>query len=156
MADWTTLLEGPLRERALQTADEIAEVLRGRQGDEGPTLASGLAGRAFLFAELERGQPRNEHRTQAQQLILGAASALEEQPLLPWLYAGFSGIAWSIERLGTLGVPSIDNLEEIDEALLGLVSRQPWSANYDLIVGLVGIGVYALERLPRVRRWGYS
>ncbi|HYO58450.1 lanthionine synthetase C family protein [Archangium sp.] len=129
--------------------DEIAGVLRARQGVEGPSLSSGLAGLAFLFAELERVQPQHGHRAHAKQLLLEAASAIEEDPLPPWLYGGFSGIAWSISRLGAMGVSSIEDIEEIDEALLGLVSRQPWSADYDLIIGLVGLGVYALERLPR-------
>jgi len=149
MAEWTVLLEGSLRERALQTVDEVAGRLRERQGVEGPTLAGGLAGLAFLFAELERGQPGRGHQALAEQLLLEAATAVEEQPLSPSLYGGFSGITWSIERLRALGVPSLDDLEEVDEALLGLISRHPWSADYDLIIGLVGMGVYALERLPR-------
>ncbi len=149
MAEWTTLLEGPLRQRALRIVDEIAGALRERQGVQDPSLAGGLAGQAFLFAELERGHPRGGHKVHAQQLILEAASAIEEQPLSPGFYGGFPGIAWSIERLGVMGIPSIQDLEEIDEALLGLVSRQPWNANYDLVSGLVGMGVYALERLPR-------
>jgi lantibiotic modifying enzyme len=149
MAEWATLLEGSLRERALRTVDEIAEGVRERQGLEGPTLAGGLAGLAFLFAELEQRQPRMGHRARAEQFLQEAASALAEQPLLPWFYAGFSGIAWSLERLGALGLSSAEDLEEIDEALLGLVSRRSSNAHYDLIAGLVGIGLYALERLPR-------
>jgi len=149
MAEWTILLEGHLRERALRTVDEIAGVLRERQGVEGPSLSGGLAGLALLFAELERGQPQRGHRAHARQLLLEAASAIEEQPLPPWLYGGFSGIAWTIARLGAMGISSIEDMEEIDEALLDLVSRRPWNADYDLIVGLVGLGLYALERLPR-------
>jgi lantibiotic modifying enzyme len=149
MAEWTTLLEGSLRERALRSVDEIVDALQKRQGLSGPSLSNGLAGLALLFAELDRGQPQRGHRNQAEQLILEAASAIEEVPLLPWLYGGFSGIAWSITRLGALGISPIEDLEEIDEALLGLVSRRPWNGNYDLIIGLVGLGVYALERLPR-------
>jgi hypothetical protein len=42
-----------------------------------------------------------------------------------------------------------DGAAEIDDALLGLVRAQPWPHDYDLISGLVGMGVYALERLPR-------
>lgn len=42
-----------------------------------------------------------------------------------------------------------DGADAIDDALLGLVRMQPWSHDYDLISGLVGMGVYALERLPR-------
>jgi class I lanthipeptide synthase len=149
MAEWTTLLEGPLREQALRTVEEIGSVLRARQGEEAPSLAGGLAGFALLFAELARRRPQDGHRDHAKQLILKAASAIEEDPLPPWFYAGFSGIAWSIARLGRLGISSIEDMEEIDEALLGLVSQRPWKADYDLITGLVGLGVYALERLPR-------
>ncbi|HEX8823198.1 MAG TPA: lanthionine synthetase C family protein [Archangium sp.] len=148
MAEWTTLLKGPLRERALLTVEEIAGALRARQGREGPSLSNGLAGMAFLFAELERGQPHHGHRAQAERLILEAASALEEQPLPPSLHGGFVGIAWSLARLGAMGMTSIDDMEEIDEVLLRLVSRRPWGADYDLVVGLAGLGVYALERLP--------
>lgn len=149
MAEWTTLLEGSLRERALSSVEEIVAALRKRQGRMGPSVAGGSAGLALLFAELDRGQPQRGHRDHAEQLILEAASAIEEVPLLPSLYAGFSGVAWSLTRLGTVGISPLEDSEEIDEALLGLVSRRPWKGVYDLILGLVGIGVYALERVPR-------
>jgi len=42
-----------------------------------------------------------------------------------------------------------DPLEEIDAALLRYLDHSPWTADYDLIRGLAGFGVYALERLPR-------
>jgi hypothetical protein len=42
-----------------------------------------------------------------------------------------------------------DDLAEIDEVLLDHLNQSPWRGEYDLIEGLVGIGVYALERLPR-------
>jgi len=42
-----------------------------------------------------------------------------------------------------------DPLAEIDAALLRYLDRSPWTADYDLIRGLAGFGVYALERLPR-------
>ncbi len=42
-----------------------------------------------------------------------------------------------------------DPLEEIDAALLRYLDHSPWTADYDLIRGLAGLGVYTLERLPR-------
>src|SRR5262249_43798455 len=39
--------------------------------------------------------------------------------------------------------------DEIDDALLESVGEPPWTDNYELLYGLVGIGTYALERLPR-------
>ena len=149
MKEWTTLLDGALREQALRAVDEIAQALRDCKELEGPSLSGGLAGRAFLFAELERGQPHSGHLGHAERLIQQATVALEQQPLLPWLHGGFSGIAWSVERLGQLGVASAEDMGEIDEVLMDLTARQPWSGEYDLIRGLVGLGVYALARLPR-------
>jgi hypothetical protein len=40
-----------------------------------------------------------------------------------------------------------DGGDAIDHALLDLVRTQPWRHDYDLISGLAGMGVYALERL---------
>ncbi|MBM7118476.1 lanthionine synthetase C family protein [Archangium primigenium] len=149
MKTWTTLLEGTLREQALGAVEDIARALQESQTFDSPTLSGGLAGRALFFAELGRDRPQLGHASHAERLIQQAALAIEEQPLLPWLHAGFAGIAWSIERLNTLGVHSLDDMDEIDEALLGITSRKPWGGEYDLIRGLVGLGVYALERLPR-------
>ena len=42
-----------------------------------------------------------------------------------------------------------DPLAEIDEALLQYLDHSPWTADYDLVRGLAGLGVYTLERLPR-------
>jgi lantibiotic biosynthesis protein len=42
-----------------------------------------------------------------------------------------------------------DPLAEIDAALLSYLDHSPWTADFDLIRGLAGFGVYALERLPR-------
>src|SRR5262249_39549787 len=39
------------------------------------------------------------------------------------------------------------DLVQIDEALLSHLDRSPWPDDYDLVNGLVGFGVYALERL---------
>ncbi len=39
--------------------------------------------------------------------------------------------------------------DDIDHALLGFLQTSPWPRPYDLMSGLVGYGVYALERLPR-------
>src|SRR5205814_920463 len=43
----------------------------------------------------------------------------------------------------------VDVNEDVDGALLRLVASPLWSGEYDLVSGLVGFGVYALERLPR-------
>ncbi|HVR07898.1 MAG TPA: lanthionine synthetase C family protein [Thermoanaerobaculia bacterium] len=108
-----------------------------------------------------------------------STEALASTPLAPDLYGGFAGVAWTAEHLygprfadldgdaagdgdAAAGEPAPeaagaagesetdpDPLMEIDDALLHYLDRTPWTADYDLIRGLAGLGVYALERLPR-------
>jgi hypothetical protein len=49
---------------------------------------------------------------------------------------------------GICGEDDCDAAAEIDRVLLETVRSKYWRGNYDLIAGLVGIGVYFLERLP--------
>ncbi len=44
--------------------------------------------------------------------------------------------------------PMQASTDAVDEALATLVNRPGWRADYDLVAGLVGFGVQALERLP--------
>lgn len=75
---------------------------------------------------------------------------LATEPLTSSLYAGFPGIAWAVELVDRLlGADREDRNGAIDEALTHLLRRYPEQAPYDLIDGLVGIGVYALARWPR-------
>jgi hypothetical protein len=70
--------------------------------------------------------------------------------VLPGLYSGFAGVAWAVEHvLWRLAPDAEDPGEEIAAALREHLSQSPWQRLYDLIGGLVGYGVYALERLPR-------
>jgi hypothetical protein len=57
-------------------------------------------------------------------------------------------VAWAAQHLrGRLLDPDEDACEAIDDALLGVLATGPWP-EYDLVHGVVGAGVYALERLP--------
>jgi hypothetical protein len=84
-----------------------------------------------------------------EQLLDSASEAVATQPLPPDLYQGFTGIAWAVEHLRGTDVAEEDPLTELDEALAGLLRTRPWQYHHDLVSGLVGLGVYALERLPR-------
>jgi hypothetical protein len=127
-----------------------------------PTLAGGTAGVALFFAYRagRGGGPGAAGDTDAAALLLERCTeALATTPLAPDLYGGFSGVAWTAEHLyGPRFAPETpeategdgeDPLEEIDAALLHYLDHSPWKADYDLIRGLAGFGVYALERLPR-------
>jgi len=116
-----------------------------------PTLAGGDAGYSLIHSGLDAAFPRRGHATFAQQALGRAVEALATTALPPSLHAGFTGVAWVAELL--FGDPSAppddDGSAAIDVALDAYLSRTPWKDPFDLIDGLVGIGVYALERLPR-------
>jgi hypothetical protein len=87
-------------------------------------------------------------------------SAIEEAQALRSLslFAGLGGLGWTIEHLLRLGGSDSsttaaagddqDSNAEIDAAMLRALEPGTWPGHYDLIGGLVGFGVYFLERLP--------
>jgi lantibiotic modifying enzyme len=155
---WKPLLEGPSADQASRTVREIAEALPGAVSRESAplaSLASGLAGQALFYAYLAIATSDEAAADRAAEFLERAADELANTPLPPHLYAGFPGVAWTMEHLQDLlfeapeGEEAEDPIQEIDEALLGPLERSPWMGEYDLIGGLAGLGVYALERLPR-------
>ena len=85
----------------------------------------------------------------------------DAQSLMPSLslFAGLGGLGWTIEHLLRLGRENSfsvstaagddqDSNAEIDSAMLRALEPGVWPGQYDLISGLVGFGVYFLERLP--------
>ena len=117
---------------------------------EGPSLAGGAAGLAVFYGYLSRKHPGGRFEVVALCFLREAEEAVESVTMGPSLYSGFSGVAWAMthlaERLGDAGPPC--STEAVDAALKTYVNRPGWKADYDLIIGLVGLGVYALERLP--------
>jgi hypothetical protein len=87
----------------------------------------------------------------ARQCLDQATEAVSTQATNASLYGGFTGVAWAADLADRLLDPDAeDRSEAVDDALLQLLSRDDrWSAPYDLIVGLTGLGVYALQRYPR-------
>jgi hypothetical protein len=140
-----------------------------------PGLAGGAAGAALFFAYRAQsgaaGGGGDADAESAAILLDRATEALASTPLPPDLYGGFTGVAWAAEHLYSPRFADLDGdsdldagsggdaathepevedpLEEIDNALLRYLEHTPWTADFDLIRGLAGFGVYALERLPR-------
>ncbi len=151
---WIPLLEGEAATRASQALDQILADLE-VQGSAAPaiggSLAGGWPGLALLYAYLDRARPGEGWRPKAQAALDTAIRLLGEEVMPPGLYSGFTGIAWTMEHFQGLDPePSgEDPNQDIDEALLGFLGKGPWTSDYDLISGLAGYGVYALDRLGR-------
>ena len=150
---WRPIVSGPLGERALRAVDGIATASSkpstGERRD--PSLSGGLSGLAVLHAFLERAEGSGRHEDLARSYLGESIELLAAQPLGASLYAGFTGVAWAAELVdGLLGSDGDDPNEAIDDLLSRLLARPDWDrASYDLIYGLTGLGVYALQRWPR-------
>jgi hypothetical protein len=118
--------------------------------ESSPGLGGGSATRALFFHHLARYSGDPTHRDLSAANAEQCAAALESVPLSAALYSGFTGIAWLLAHLqsGDDAAEHFD-LSDIDGLLVEYVSRRPaHELHFDLISGLVGIGVYFLERLP--------
>jgi lantibiotic modifying enzyme len=149
---WQPLLGGAARERALQAVRDIADDLRaGFPAAAGvdASLGGGRAGVAVFFAYLERSG-HGPGTAAAAHYLEEAMDAVASEPMNTMLYAGFPGVAWAATHLrDALFEPGTDDpAADVDELLREHLDRSPWTGDHDLIRGLVGLGVYALERLP--------
>jgi hypothetical protein len=147
-----------------QAIDELAAALAPRE-EGGPAaadalrsqaLADGPAGLALFFHYLDLARPGQGHDEHALAHLETAIAATAEQMTAPGLYGGFSGVAWVLEHLtGRLLEPPApgeeDPGDEVATALAAYLGHTPWLDDYDLISGLVGFGVWAVERVPRAR-----
>lgn len=157
---WCPILEGEDAVRAADAITAVAEAigeapLPSRYAV--PGLGSGEAGVALFFEYLDRARPGAGYGEIARRRLERAIDALAADPLIPSLYSGFTGVAWAVEHLQEGAdvegeedaAEEEDSNEDIDAALLDHLRQTPWELDYDLTSGLVGYGVYALERLPR-------
>lgn len=139
---WRALLEGEEAERARAAADAVTADLAGRELD--PSLYYGHAGVALLHGY--RARTGDERALDAAADSLGAAAAMFAEERAPWLAGGFTGVAFAIAHLADLVETDDDTLPDLDAAIANVVDRDPWPFHWELMVGLLGLGVYGLER----------
>ncbi len=153
---WEPVLRDHEAEGALQSLREIAEVLRNPSQHSATdeefrgqsfSLGSGSAGLAVFFAYLEKSGIFSGFRQAAFDQMNHAIEAVASEFTRPALFGGFAGVAWAAEHVTKLFSESAEDLNsDLDSAVEQFVSVTPWKDDYDLISGLVGLGVYCLER----------
>jgi lantibiotic modifying enzyme len=139
---WRPILNGSLREQAVAAVESIAADLR-RFSVRDFSLAGGAAGISLMFDYFARYRSVPGDQNISQRFLDQAIESVSDEPSLPSLYSGFTGVAWVCEHLHS-GVSNT----VVDRVLLRYLKATPWKDDYDLVSGLVGIGIYALERLP--------
>jgi len=157
------LLAGARRTEATSRLHEIARALdrpydewtlSQRPGDTGlrtVSLALGRCGLAVFWAHLARAGLDDRGADHAARLLEESIDLLPTQTMDASLLCGCPGVAWTTEHvLRLLGQASGDDPNaDVDEALLAGLGDPTFAPAYDLIDGLAGHGVYALERLGR-------
>jgi hypothetical protein len=142
------LLESSLRSDLSSSLEQLALRLHEPRRLRTPAASlRGWAGLALAHSVLERALPGRGFAARAQEDLARATRALARSAVPPTLYAGFTGLGWTTEFLRARG--NHDTNAEVDKALAEYLSIDTWNGSVDLISGLVGYGVYALERLPR-------
>jgi len=158
LAPWRVALPEHLQERARAILHDIAHALPQPTERLGGDLASGQAGLAlfqayYALAGFEHGCGR--HRKMAEGHLEEACGKLPELANNPSLFAGYTGIAWTVDHLQSLGfIEGNEDLnEDVDDALLRFLEGDPRQHLCELIVGLVGYGMYGVGRahLPKGR-----
>ncbi len=154
MSLWQPLLSASQAEQALGLAEEIAHALEALSRDrqqlaaDPVSLANGMPGSILFFAYLDQARPEGGWGDLAVEVFETAIDEMAGLPADPGLYAGFTGMAWVHEHLQDWFLDGSDDTGADIAAAVEKALSVPWS-DYDLIQGLVGMGVYALERLPR-------
>jgi class I lanthipeptide synthase len=157
---WRPVFSGDLATQVLGIVDDIADATSGPTAHPS-NLADelvpawrcsldALAGQSLLHAYLALHGGAEARADVAIALLDQATDAAGALTLPPSLYFGFAGISWVASHLaGRLFEETEDNCLEVDQVLLATLDNPMWNARYELLNGVVGMGVYARERLPR-------
>ncbi|RMH15406.1 MAG: hypothetical protein D6696_20840 [Acidobacteria bacterium] len=149
------MLDGELAARARDAVAAVVaelrrpspEQLRCRLRKRGfPTLGALEPWAALLFAYRAEATGSAADDERADEVLEEAHDVLAPGNRLD-LYGGWCGVGWALSHLSETD-PEDDELAGLDAAVLALLERPGLVYCYDLIGGLVGLGVYLLERLP--------
>lgn len=138
MADWRPLVTDPVRRAELATV--IREIV---DAVPAPTELTGHLDHAVMRAYLAQHDIVEDPDDTVGSSLVAAVNAFAAAPVLPALFGGACGLGWTIEHLAG-GETAEGVCATIDRALL--LRLATWTDDYDLIAGLVGFGIYGLER----------
>lgn len=143
-APWQPLLSGSDRSHALERVREIADALKEQlEQHDYPALAGGLGGFSLFYSYCDAVFDDRGYGELASQLLQRTVTQAAAGGLAVGLFGGYAGIGWLCDHVG-VNEDGSDANAPFDRLILdGLAS---WEGEYDLINGLVGLGVYGLER----------
>jgi lantibiotic modifying enzyme len=135
------LLDARTADRARSATADIAAALTAADlPDASPS--SGKAGVALFLTAFGATE-------EATTLFESAIDQVVEGPVDVGLYGTTVGLGWALSIVEGRLTEVDEDESDVDALVARVTSVDPWPAHYDLVRGLVGLGVYALERLPR-------
>jgi lantibiotic modifying enzyme len=143
MSGWRPLLDGEDAVRAREAVAAIHADLHARP-PVAPSLDGGDAGTALLGAYLSLAGDEDAG-DRAVDALERAMDGIADVPT-PWVLNGFTGIAWTIAHLAPHVNLEESTLDELDALVGSFAMTTPWPSQYEYVGGLIGLGVYALER----------
>jgi hypothetical protein len=142
-AAWQPLVEGADAELAHEAIAAIALELEALEPTDA-SLYHGQAGIALFHGYRARAGEARALDAAGDALAFAVQGGGEEH--LPFLARGFAGTGFALAQLSDLIDPGSETLDEYDRAIAWVLERDPWPFEWELIVGLIGLGVYGLER----------
>jgi len=132
-----------LRERLLHVIREISDGIAAHAPN--PANVDTFADRAILRAYLSQDDAVSDDDDLSAAALATAVTTFSEGRYPASLHGGAAKVGFTVAHLAG-GVEADEVCGAVDTALLRRLEESPWSGDYDLIVGLVGIGVYGFER----------
>jgi len=150
---WKPILQGSLRDRALDTVWALADALfdteadpyRGREA----SLAHGNAAVALFYGYHAKAHKGHGYKELAIAFLARALRSVSSPQESPALYCGTTGVAWVAAHLQDEAGHGTCLPEWTDTALLQMLNQSDGGCGVGLFGGLVGQATYALERFPR-------
>ena len=137
---WTPVLDGALADNARRAVRDIADDLATIEV-EVPHRADVALFWAYAAGAFDDAPSAARYDA----AVAALAGELEHLAMGVNLYGGLAGAGWVLAHVGDNGG---ELLAAIDRRLVDAIPEAtPWDGPYDLIGGLVGLGVYFLERL---------
>jgi lantibiotic biosynthesis protein len=156
--EWQPLSGEAWEAQAFDVLDELAQAVVSAE-PSAPGLSGGAAGMALFLAYYAEAREDEAAEARATELLERACAGLGNARVGPDFFAGWTGIAWAVEHLAGVEPHEGDTDKEdphdedpndaVDAALSSMLAKPAWPGPYDLVSGLCGLAVYALERLPR-------
>jgi lantibiotic modifying enzyme len=143
----SVIFDTPLRSAIEASVNDIDVALRQRLKAFHHDDRDGLAGMALFFGHLALATDSAAHKGAVRTCSDHLVGKVAEVPMRPQLFGGAAGVGWVLAHLERRHLIEAVDFDDLDELLLAALSEET-TPHFDLIAGVVGLGVYFLERLP--------